>query len=191
MVAELLDAYLILLDRQVTLAYAPTMRRGLIGLLVAICITFGLAPVAQADDEMGTAKAGKYYLKSICPANKALERLQRVVFKGKNSISIAELKRRLPEARTEAARYGRAVYKFARAAFNPPAPWPSSVDQLVDKYATSEARRSTTLSQMGQADTASEWGRLSRRAARISNNTSGVSAQFRARLELPPPGKGC
>jgi hypothetical protein len=163
------------------------MKRLLTGIMLAITLTVGLAPAAHADDEMGDAKAGKYYLKVVCPMNAAEDRFSDAIFGSRNGIPLAEAKRRLPELRRLSATLSRAESKAARQFFNPRSAWPDDVAKLVDRYATGRARLASLLARMGYATSAAEWGSLIDRAP----DPGALPTQIRARLGLPPVGKGC
>jgi len=171
------------------LTYAAPMRRLLVGALLALSAVLATASAATASEAMGTARAGRYYTTISCPAAAAGDRFQKVVGHGTGMISLQQAKRRLPELRRESSRYAKPLNNFARRAFNPPAPWPSSVDRLVNRFATLITRFGDLLRRMGNARTAPEWIRLLNQAGRIKFGDLG--AQIKARLDLPPPGEGC
>jgi len=145
---------------------------------------------ATQENEMSTARAGKYYMRIGCAVAAEGKRFVKLVFHGRDTLTLAEVKRRLPELRTATARYARIEYRFASKAYNPPAPWPKSVSSLVDRYATRAARQSDHFRNAGNADTGAEFVRHFNKALSMPSFDP-LEAQIRARLDLPPPNKGC
>lgn len=169
------------------------MRRLLVALLALLAlpllVAMPSASATQADDVMGAKQAGKYYMKSVCPSNNAADRYYQRIWKGRDSISWREVRRRLPEIKRESRRYGQALFKFSRKLFNPPAEWPEEVDALVTKLADASAVEGTLRVRSSKATNARAWGRMHKKASNVYYGQ--WAAKIRARLDLPPPGEGC
>lgn len=165
----------------------------LLALLVGVAslVTVGVSPAnagARAE-EMSQSRAGRYYLRETCTANEAQARFGRIVFGPDNSVSFVEIRRRLPEFKRAAGALAPPMYRWARSLLNPPAPWPSSVANPVDSLATKLLRMENLLRQASGAVTAR--GFYNQLAAISKLTRSFPSATIRARLDLPPPGRGC
>lgn len=168
------------------------MTRWFLTLVLSVAMMAALPVVsatAALDGEMTDEQAGPVYLNAVCPSIRASDRFDRVVWRGRKTITWAELDRRLPEIKRVSRAYGRASQKSSRRLFNPPAPWPADVDALVTKLADADARFSAWLMSMGEATTGREWNRYWVRAKKVRYGTWG--SQIRARLGLPPAGEGC
>ena len=89
---------------------------------------------------------------------------------------------------------GNAAYVFhqtSRRLFNPPAAWPTRVAGLVDRMATVNERESTIYRALSRARTARGFARIWGRFDDYLPNSSAISSQIRARLDLPASGHGC
>ena len=163
-----------------------------LGLLLAVLAgaLVGVAPAATAatDEVMSDAQAGRVYLRAACASNEAGDTFSRIVGYGPdNTISMAELRRRWPRVRAATAPYARAQYRFAKELLHAPAMWPAKVANPVDQTAGKLLRMYDLLDRAASAPTPAMWGRLTTRAHKIFLPT----ATIRARLDLPPPGRGC
>jgi hypothetical protein len=168
------------------------MRR--ISTLIAIWVVVGglllaLVDAARADGEMSQQRAANYYLKAVCRAADAGDAYNRTVFHGQHVISVAEVKRRLPEIKAASRKYATALFRFARQLMNPPADWPGEVARLVYKYGDLYTVYANIRDKQGRAQTQQEWTRLDNKAYHFSFGN--YSAKIRVRLDLPPPGRGC
>lgn len=162
----------------------------LLSVLVAAVGPAGAATNARMRaDEMTQQQAGRYYLKVTCPKDEVRVRFNRVVFGPDDDVTLAEARRRLPEFKRVAGEFGRANYRWARGLLNPPAPWPSNVDGPVDTAATKILGVSRELGAASRSSTAVEWARHVAEAAKLNRATPADT--IRARLDLPPPGRGC
>lgn len=157
--------------------------------LLAGLVGAGPAVAVPSDEEMSEKRAGQYYMRAACAHNEAAERFSKVVFGPENAVSFAEIRRRLPEFKRAARALAPATYRWARALVNPPKAWPSSVANPVDTAASKLLRvhdllrrASTAVSARGYYNALAQVSRLSR---------SMPTATIRARLDLPPPGRGC
>lgn len=170
----------------------PSAVASLLLVLVAGLVSVGAAPagaVVLADEEMSEQRAGRYYLRDACEANEAQVRFSRTVFGPDNSVSFAEIRRRLPEFKRAAGALAPPMYRWARSLLNPPAPWPSSVANPVDSLASKLLRMEKMLRSASVAVTAR--GFYNQLSAMSKLTRSFPSATIRARLDLPPPGRGC
>jgi hypothetical protein len=168
------------------------MTRLLLALILSLAMLAG-GPVVSAqaaiDGEMSDAQAGEVYLDAICSANDQGDKFHRVIWRGRKTIPWAEVTRRLPEIKRLSRAYGVSNQRASRKLFNPPAAWPADVDGLVTKFADASAKYSYWLLAMGNASTAREWDRYWTRAKKVRFGT--WSTEIRARLSLPPNGRGC
>jgi hypothetical protein len=165
--------------------------RKLLGLTAAaILMSLPVTPVqATAEEPMGVGEAGDYYLEHACRYAAAGDRFERVVWHGEETIPKAAIRRRLPQIKTATSRFARAIARMSNRLYNPPAPWPQSVQGLASRLADATADYGDTRKRQGKADNAEEWMRLNRKANRVNFHNYGE--KIRDRLDLPPPGKGC
>jgi hypothetical protein len=162
----------------------------LVGVLMFVALAVsGASDVARADDEMGQDRAGRYYLKGACRTAAAGDRFSRVVWHGRDNITKKEVARRLPELKRESSRYARALLKWASHLYNPPAPWPSTVDAFTRRLANAYVKYGDFRNRQGDASNAQAWLNNNAKANRVSFGH--YAAKIRARLGLPPPGHGC
>ena len=160
-------------------------------LLVGL-VSVGGAPAGAAvgaDEAMSEKRAGQYYLRVVCPANQAMERFNRTLFGGRARISGQEIRRRLPELRRAAGTWEPAIYREARGLLNPPKEWPSSVARKVDTAATKRLGMHKAVRAMSGASSAVGFIDHYKRALKFARAVP--SSAIRARLDLPPPGRGC
>lgn len=145
------------------------------------------APVASArtDVEMTQQQAGKEYLSAVCTANEAIDRYNKRLLRGRDSITFNEIRRRLPELRRLSLALSRAIAKTARALLKPPAAWPYFVADTVRFLANSNLRESRLLSRAGHAGNALRWDNLTQRAYDEARAGLRASQKVRAKLDLP------
>jgi hypothetical protein len=175
-------------------AHSPSTCAALVAVLLVVLV--GVVSPAGATtgdrvraDEMTQQQAGRYYLKVTCPKDEVRVRFNRIVFGPDDGVTLAEARRRLPEFKRVSGEFGRANYRWARGLVNPPAPWPSNVAGPVDTAATKILGVSRALAAASRASTAVEWARHVAKAAKLNRATPADT--IRARLDLPPPGRGC
>lgn len=162
----------------------------LLSVLVAAVSPAGAAPSSRLRaDEMTQQQAGRYYLKVTCPKDEVRVRFNRVVFGPDDDVTLAEARRRLPEFKRVSGELGRANYRWARGLLNPPAPWALNVAGPVDTAATKILGVSRELGAASRSSTAAEWARHVAKAGKLNRATPADT--IRARLDLPPPGRGC
>jgi hypothetical protein len=160
-----------------------------VALIAALLLTTVTTASAQASPVMGVHRAGRYYMHHVCPLNAAVHRFYKRIWKGRKTIRIQEVRRRLPAIKHESTRYGHATHKFAAALYNPPAGWPSSVRHTVNRFAANNTNAASILLKMGAAGSAQRWARLN---IRLNHVPFGHKAEtIRAKLDLPPLGQGC
>lgn len=168
------------------------MKRVLAMIVCSVAMSLSVTLVgspARAEGEMSQQRAGAYYLKHACRSAAADKVYFRSIFKGAKSISVSEVKRRLPELRKISAKNSRAQYEWAKRLLNPPADWPTDVQGLPEKLADRNIVAADALRAAGYASSAAEWIRYYNKDKNLAFGS--YAAQIRARLELPPPGKGC
>jgi hypothetical protein len=161
-------------------------------LLIALAMTLSIGFASQADADsrtMGQTRAGQYYLNSVCPENAVFHTFIQKVWRGENTISWRELRRRLGAIEYQSRQLGKANHRMARALYNPPAAWPSSVAGPVTHLADAEVKTAGFAFKMGGAATARGWARYWSKYRDVPFHH--YSETIRARLDLPPPGKGC
>jgi hypothetical protein len=128
-------------------------------------------------------------MRHVCPLNDHVHRFYNRIWKGRKVIRVAEVRRRLPAIKHESTIYGRAAHRFAAALYNPPAKWPSNVRYTVNRFAGNQTQAAAILLKMGDVGSARGWLRLN---ARLNHVPFGHKAEtIRAKLDLPPLGKGC
>jgi hypothetical protein len=157
----------------------------ILGALIA-ALLFTLLPsevvaVGEEEEPMTIERAGAYYTNHVCPVIRAGQKYSRQIWKGRNTIPMREVRRRLPEIRRYAPPYARARYNWARDLYNPPAPWPGNVAGLVQRLADTNVRASDLLWLQSEARTAARWARLNERI----NDLPSPAGTIRARLNLP------
>ncbi|MGZ5404139.1 MAG: hypothetical protein ACXWDL_05780 [Nocardioides sp.] len=157
--------------------------------MASLLLLIGSGSATAGDGTMSVDRAGNYYLKHACISNAANDRFFKRVWRGQRTISVAEVRRRLPQIKDESTRVGRANHTWSRRMYNPPAAWPSGVTGLVDKLAARSAREGALRLAQGRVETARGWMRLNGRVNRISGGS--LASRIRAKLDLPPAGEGC
>lgn len=138
---------------------------------------------------MSQQRAGQYYLRVACAGQPAYDRFRRTVFGGRDGISGHEVRRRLPELRRAADAWAPAIYREARGLLNPPNAWPESVADKVDTGTTKLLAMHDAVVAMSNASSAVGYVDHFKRAVKLAGQFPG--ATIRARLDLPPPGRGC
>ena len=160
--------------------------------LLALLAALFAAPssAAERNDDMGETRAGRYFLRVTCEHNEATLRFQRNAIDPYNALSTyAQARRQLPKFKREAGVLSTATYRWARALMNPPAAWPSSVENPVNTAASRAIRVQNALRSAASATSVRGWYDHVIRAGRIWRSVP--NATIRARLDLPAPGKGC
>ena len=165
-----------------------TFSLALASLLVASLFAVSTATTAAAGSAMSQTRAGNYYLRHACTANRAESRFYRVMFRGERRVTAEEMKgERLRRTNRPAAR-------------------------LQISYSGSPVH-STILPQLGQANVNRPVGRLAAQNLHLTVIYHDVSAprilvfcpaltnrsmricslaqNLRARLDLPDGGRGC
>lgn len=165
------------------------MKTVLMGIALTLVLALGLAPIAHANDEMGEKRAARYYVKVSCAYYAVGVRWHKEVFGNRDSISLAELKRRLPEVRRATQPLARAASKVSEQLFHPPSEWPSDVARPIDRYASQMAHIGAFLDQAASATSANQYVSALTRAQRVP--TRPVTAEIRARLGVPKADKAC
>lgn len=176
-----------------TLAYPAVMRNiaAVLVLVATLLIGTGTPTMGRDDTPMTVGQAGKHYLRGACREAASDVAYFRGVYRGRKTIYLAEIDRRLPAITRLARKNGQAAYAFAKSLLHPPAPWPDGeIANLASKLADRVLRYSDARRAEGSAQTGRQWIRLSTRADQASE-WRGYPAQIRARLDLPPPGEGC
>lgn len=165
-------------------------------LLLASCLLASLmvgAPsVASASDsEMSVKRAGKYYLKVVCKANKQMDKFDRVLLGKKDVIYYKDYKgKRLEKVRKAADPASDASFRAGAKLENPPADWPAEIESRVEKVSRSYLKMSDQFDNVAYKgrsrsfDAVIETERIAKRSARHSK-------RVRAFLNLPRNGKGC
>lgn len=146
---------------------------------------------ARVDEEMTQQQAGREYLDIACNEYDARGLYLSRVWKGRDRIQPAEVRRRLPELRRHAAALSRSESNTARRLFNPPAGWPLDVASEVRTIANQFLRFGNLLGRQGSAYSAGEWLRLNARVIGVVDDLTNMARKLRAKLNLPPPGRGC
>lgn len=168
---------------------ASWMAAALAAALLSLVVVPPAGAAASADEEMSKERAGKYFLKSACAGKEKADRFSRIVFGPDNQVSFAEIRRRLPEFKRAAGDVAPAVYRYGRALLNPPKAWPSNVAKPVNTLAKNILRSSKLFDAASTAVTARGYYDRLAELSRLSRNSP--ARLVRARLDLPPPGRGC
>ena len=93
-----------------------TFSLALASLLVASLFAVSTATTAAAGSAMSETRAGNYYLRHACTANRAESRFYRVMFRGERRVTAEEMKgERLRRTKRAAARASNKLFRFARA----------------------------------------------------------------------------
>lgn len=173
----------------------PTSRVASLAIALALFATMmgfsATSASARVDEEMSQRQAGRVYLAAICSSNDAAGVYSRRVFRGRNTIYLPEIRRRLPELRRASAAYSRALANTARDLFNPPAAWPATVSNSVRSISNKFLAESNAQARASAASTGIGWIDHTDRADEIGATTNRLSRRVRALLDLPPPGRGC
>lgn len=171
------------------------MRKHLVAVLTGAVVSMAAlisAPASAALDEMTTEEAGQAYLAAACKDIEATREFSRKVWRGRNRISLAEVRVRLPQVKSLARVYGRALNKSSRMLFNPEAgTWPASVSSDVARVAKTTANESYWRMRQGSAANANAWLRFNGRGNKAAEASGTAPTRIRATLNLPPPGEGC
>lgn len=144
-----------------------------------------------ATGQMSIHHAGTYYLKQVCTANDANDRFNQKIWRGRKTITMAEVRRRLPQLRHESRLFGKAQHHFSASLYNPPASWPQLVARNVRTMARKTAHDTNVLLSMGSAATAYRWAVLNGRHLTAFRSAIATSELIRAKLNLPAAGHGC
>lgn len=158
-------------------------------LLLGLAATTLTAAPATARAEMSETRAGRYYMQIACPLGAAANTFYKKVWKGRQTISKREVRRRLPELKKLTKAYANADAKFARRLFNPPADWPQEVSSLVNRLANKHVTYSTRRFKQAAAVNAGQWLYWNGQSNNVDFGT--LAARIRAKLDLPPTGQGC
>jgi hypothetical protein len=163
----------------------------LVAALIVVASLSLVSPSAAvaSSDTMGQHQAGTYYMHTVCPANHAIDRFSRQIWRGRKTITFAEVARRLPEIRKASRRLSAADFKATKRLYHPPADWPSYVARPIAKMINGFEGETRWSNEMGGASTSHAWGRYWRRYLHVKFGTAPTT--IRARLNLPAPGKGC
>lgn len=170
------------------------MKHTITAILVALvaALTLTAAPATARADEMTVEQAGKAYLAAVCKGTDAGVVYSRTIWRGRDTISTAEARVRLPQLKRAAAAYGRALNKGARMLFNPEAgDWPAAVSSDVARVAKANANESYWRLRQARATSAQMWFRFAARGNKAGDAFGTAAVQIRAILDLPPPGEGC
>lgn len=160
--------------------------------LVLASVVIALVPAGSAvaqEDEMTIQQAGRYYMKSICAYNGALNRFNGGVWGDRDRIEPAEVRRRLPELKRLSEAYSVGIYNHARRLYNPPAEWPVEVRSLIRAMSKVETQHADIRLRQSGVLNAAGWLNLNGQANRLPGNNR--YTEVRARLNLPPRGQGC
>lgn len=144
---------------------------------------------AQAAQDMGRERAGRYYLESACAAKRAEGTYEWKVWLGRNKIGERELNRRLPEVKRLTRRYALAEQTFVRRLVDPPQAWPDDVASAARRLGAANKRYASTLFNASRAGNADKWIYWIKASYRVDFGKH--ASIIRERLELPPPGEGC
>ncbi len=161
---------------------------------IAAALLMAMLPAASASaSAMSDDYAGRYYLAHMCPGNTAWQRLERVMFKGKSTVTAKQMHgKRLRQTRRALSNFQRVEYNGGRALLNPPLDWPTTD--------IANATKAVGLATVHDSNLA---GRLRiRKGQRFINYWNNVfmpavddgtdkSSTARALLDLPPVGGGC
>jgi hypothetical protein len=171
------------------------MRRALCALVAMVAASLALVtPASAAENTMSQHRAGRYYMHSVCPANRALHRLDKALPANKDGYwKTKDLTPRVFRKVKRAARhYSTASYEEARKLYNPPRRWPSYVVHPVNKLAKLSNRTSRVMSDLGHAPNPQKFTNIwVRRYQPTFHPVTRASTTIRAKLDLPAPGKGC
>lgn len=167
------------------------MRALTITLTMLFSLLVGPPAVAQVETEMTTEQAGRAYLEGFCKDVYGYTKFERVVWHGRDRISTAEVRVRLPKLKRAALVYSKALAAAARKLYNPDAgAWPASVESLVTRVANSTANESYIRRRQGFVQTADGWLRANGQANRAYEKRGAAPTKIRAILNLPAEG-GC
>ncbi|MDO9496952.1 MAG: hypothetical protein Q7J48_14700 [Nocardioides sp.] len=152
-------------------------------LLLGMVMTVLVGGPATARAEMSKERAGRYYLASACPANAVADTFYRKIWKGRQTISKSEVRRRLPELKKLSRGFAVSEARFARRLLNPPAKWPLEVRPIVKRLANKSIIFATRRWKQGNVRTAGRWLYWNGQANEV--NFGRLSVRIRAKLDLP------
>ena len=163
-------------------------------LITAIAISV-LASAPQSasatDGDMSIERAGRYYLNTVCAANKVDDRFYEKVFGEKSQLNYKDYKGKVLKA---ARQYGRkssnSEYRASRRLANPPAPWPAGIADRVDRMSANYLNESDQFDRVVNKPRRKSFDAL---VELESLATVGVrdSKRIRSFLDLPKNGRGC
>jgi hypothetical protein len=154
-----------------------------LALLLGMVMTVLVGGPATARAEMSQERAGRYYLASACSANAVADRFYRKIWKGRQTISTSEVRRRLPELKKLSKGFAISEARFARRMLNPPAKWPEEVRPIVKRLANKTVIFATRRWKQAHVATAGRWLYWNGQANKV--NFGRLSARIRAKLDLP------
>jgi len=174
------------------------MRKIIATLTVVIATTIAVLAGSSAhasshnNDTMTEARAGQVYLTQICSTNAAIDRLNDALpLRANHRWHSRDLKGHVFTDVKRATRNMRDVTQSVSSRlFNPPKDWPNNVAWRVQRMASGYARESVIYRDLSLASTGRQFARIWDRLDNVSY-LSRISGQIRARLNLPPVGRGC
>lgn len=165
----------------------------LLVLTVTTVATFagGTAGSAFAAEDMSVEQAGSYYLSAVCPVNAADHKFDYAMFRGRDSVTLRQMRNRLAATKRAARADSNAHYTFARTLTNPPAAWPANVQPPVATLTTKSLRLSIVYGHIAAARTARGVFYWYDRLAAPTRAAALPARTIRANLNLPNVGSGC
>src|SRR5688500_3711736 len=104
------------------------MRRLIVAVTLALAVAL-LTPPANATSsdtgEMSVERAGTYLINQLCKRSRASDVFYKKVWRGHKTISLSDVRRRLPEVKRHTRAFAEANFDLALALENPPAAWPA------------------------------------------------------------------
>lgn len=167
------------------------MSRILVTLALSLSVLAGWAgpSSARADEEMTTRQARVLYQEVTCDVGDARTRYNNRVFGADDWITIAEVRRRLPELRDLSWTMSVAEQRAARRLYHAPAAWPAVVVDEIDTIVDYRIRASNVLKQMSGANTAVRFIELGKKANKMGPGRA--PDKIRVYLNVPAYPRGC
>jgi hypothetical protein len=168
-------------------------------LLVAAAATASLSLVggvvtagpSSAADGMTVEQAGRLYLSAACPVNTADRRFDYAMFRGRRSVTVAQMRNRLTATKRAARADASANYAFARALANPPAAWPANATAPAAAIKSKSLRLSVVYGHIAAATGPRGIFYWYDRLEAPTNSAALPVRTLRANLNLPNAGGGC
>jgi hypothetical protein len=178
----------------------PTrLRLCVLSVVAAIAVSllaFTPQSASATDGDMSIERAGRYYLDTVCPANRSEDKFEA---KHQGTKNPAKWKttyyknykgKVLKRTRRAAPAAYNGAYKAARRLANPPAPWPAGIADRVQRVSDGYLDASDQYDRVENKPRSKSWDALLK-IDEIGTRSARESKRVRSFLDLPSNGRGC